>query len=148
MKNWCFITLVGMDIFQTWNSTFSISSCSCLCMTATANKITQKRIVKSLQLKKYSFINISPNRKNVKLHVSKSKTLYSEKELGWRLQSLREKNHVHEKTIIYCKSLKSISELYDYFIHELGDAAYTSKSEERTNEQLLVAMYHRRTLDH
>ena len=117
-------------------------------LTATADKKTQKKIVKSFALKKYKFISVSPNRKNVRLHVTKVKRLSPEKQLSWLEKELREKNTECSKTVIYCKSLKSISDLYEYFTQVLGEDVFSNRAEEQTTEHMLVAMYHRKTHHH
>ena len=63
-----------------------------IALTATFDKVTQKKIVKSLGLRKgYTFIQISPNRKNVKLHIIKVQKLQPTSNLAWLVSEIREK---------------------------------------------------------
>ena len=105
-------------------------------LTATADQQTQKRIVKSLALRRYTFICQSPNRLNVRLHVTKVKQLNPARDLNWLEKSLNERGNSHGKTIIYCKSLTTVACLYEFFSHSV-------KGDEK-----LVAMYHSKTHDH
>ena len=116
-------------------------------VTATADKKTQKKFVKSSSLKQHTLIHISPNRHNVKLHIAKFKSLDPNKDLDWLLKHVREQRQKVNKTIIYCMSLKHVSDLYEYFISEPGECAYFSDKYGQ-NKDLLVAMYHQKNLDH
>ena len=105
-------------------------------LTATASQQTQKRIVKSLALRRYIFICQSPDRLNVRLSITKVKQLNPARDLKWLEKSLNERGKNHEKTIIYCKSMTTVASLYEYFSHSV-------KADEK-----LVAMYHSKTRDH
>ena len=81
-------------------------------LTATASQQTQKRIVKSLALRRYIFICQSPNRLNVRLSITKVKQLNPARDLKWLEKSLNERGNNHEKTIIYCKSMTTVASIF------------------------------------
>ena len=124
----------------------AITTAPVVALTATADKATQKKIVKSLALRRgYTSIHVSPNRKNVTLHVVKVNKLVPSVHLRWLftlVQSLHEKL---PKTIIYCKTIAVVAEIYRSIVWELGKDALISNT---TGEQAsIVGMFHRKSLE-
>ncbi|XP_066925047.1 probable ATP-dependent DNA helicase RecS [Clytia hemisphaerica] len=89
-----------------------------LCLTATANKKTTKKIVNMLQLKNYKIERLSPEKPNVKISVNKVKITSDFEEIISYLKPLLEDfdRHGHcEKAIIYCSSIKLCGDIFMLF---------------------------------
>ena len=124
----------------------AVTTAPVVALTATADKATQKKIVKSLALRRgCTSIHVSPNRKNVTLHVVKVNKLVPSVHLHWLftlVQSLHEKL---PKTIIYCKTIAVFAEIYRSIVWELGkDALISNTTDEQTS---IVGMFHRKSLE-
>eukprot|EP00794_Sanderia_malayensis_P001713 gene1712-1911_t len=135
------------DSFAKLNSLRTVlPKCPVLALTATANSLTEKKIVKSLGMKKFSLIRVSPNRLNIRLSVVKFAKL-DPKLLSWIMDGLKKESGAYQKTIIYCQSVENVAKVFVYFKEELGDDVYDSSKQEKSIDTLLLGMYHRKTLD-
>eukprot|EP00794_Sanderia_malayensis_P004128 gene4126-4682_t len=123
-----------------------LPKCPVLALTATANSLTEKKIVKSLGMTKFSLIRVSPNRLNIRLSVVKFAKL-DPKLLSWIVEGLKKESGAYQKTIIYCQSVENVAKVFVYFKEELGDDVYDSSKREKSIDTLLLGMYHRKTLD-
>ena len=111
-----------------------------LALTATASKTTRLRFQRSLGLKSPHVIIRTPDRPNICLSVQKIKDVDC---FQFLVNSLKAEGVNHPRTLIYCKSIKDITELFMFFDKSLGDKGYVD-SEEKSQ---LFAMYFHNTLD-
>ena len=105
-----------------------------LCLTATANKSTTKKIVKLLHLKNYKTQRLSPEKPNVKISVKKLKITTDFDEVMIHLRPMiADLNEIGscEKTIIYCSSINLCGDVFELF-----DRKYRGNA---------VAMFHAHT---
>eukprot|EP00794_Sanderia_malayensis_P017125 gene17126-18846_t len=117
-----------------------------LALTATANKETERKIVKSLAMKRYTLIRVSPNKLNIRLSCVKVKKLHPEL-LKWVVDGLRRQNNKYPKTLIYCQSIENVSKVFVYLKEELGDDMYDVTKVERNVDALLVGIFHCKALE-
>ncbi|XP_019642067.1 PREDICTED: ATP-dependent DNA helicase Q-like SIM [Branchiostoma belcheri] len=93
-------------------------------LTATATEEIRKDILSSLCMDLDTFtVSVPSNRPNIMYHAVPS-SHDSRKEFGWLVEELKSKGQSCRKYIIYCRSIKSCSQLYDMFMTSLGDDAY------------------------
>ena len=116
-----------------------------LALTATANKVTERKIVKSLGIRNFTMLRVSPNRLNIRLSKMKVAKL-TPSILNWVVDGLRQEKEKYNKTIIYCQSIEAVSKVFTFLREELGQCAYDSTKEEQSVNSLLIGMYHRKTL--
>ena len=117
-----------------------------LALTATADKDLERKTVKSLGMKSFTMIRVSPNRINICLAKVKC-TKLSPTLLQWVVDGLKDKRKEYEKTIIYCQSIENVSKVYLYLKEELGSDAYDPTKRDKTANSLLIGMFHRKTLE-
>lgn len=117
-----------------------------LALTATADKDLERKTVKSLGMKSFTMIRVSPNRINICLAKVKCKQL-STTVLQWLVDGLKNERKLYEKTIIYCQSIENVSKVYLFLKEELGSDAYDPTKREKTANSLLIGMFHRKTLE-
>ena len=116
-----------------------------LCLTATAAASTRKTIAKVLSLKNPAFIEVNPDRPNIKYVVEKV-TNDPEKIFSWVVDSLKKKGVKADKTIIYCRSLKDCGLVFDSFRVGLrGELSFVSSGCSKTASNRLYAMYYSST---
>ena len=114
-------------------------------LTATASESSQTEICKSLEMVSPCIIAISPNRLNIRYSVyCVSKDL--ELRFTWLLEELRSNQASTAKTIVFCRSILSCSELYSFFDYNLKDDGYVTKVAKLENA--LFGMYHAKITDH
>eukprot|EP00112_Aurelia_sp_Birch-Aquarium-sp1_P011095 Seg2340.6 transcript_id=Seg2340.6/GoldUCD/mRNA.D3Y31 product="ATP-dependent DNA helicase RecQ" protein_id=Seg2340.6/GoldUCD/D3Y31 len=116
-----------------------------LALTATANSLTEKKIVKSLAVKSYPLILVTPNSLNIRLSIVK----YSmdPKLLYWVVDGIKKESGSYRKTIIYCQSVENVAKVFVYLKEELGHHMYDSSKQGKSVDTLLLEMYLRKTLD-
>ena len=111
---------------------------------ATASESTRMEICKSLEMVSTCIVAISPNRLNIRYSVySVSKDL--ELRFTWFLEELRCNQVSMVKTIVFCRSIASCSELYSFFDYSLKDDGYVFKVAKLENA--LFGMYHAKITD-
>ena len=93
-----------------------------LACTATVTKSIRDEIIQSLEMEGCEIISKSPDRPNIFYKVLRSTDM--ESDLKPYLESLKQLRIKSPRTIIYCRSLNMCSELYAYFLYELGEKAY------------------------
>uniref|UniRef100_A0A8C6WTJ5 DNA 3'-5' helicase n=1 Tax=Neogobius melanostomus TaxID=47308 RepID=A0A8C6WTJ5_9GOBI len=85
------------------------------------------RVKRQLHLENATVITASPNRENVRLEV-KSKGLSM------------------SPVLIYCRTLKDTGRVFCYLKAELGDFAWINQDPQRNQENMLIGMFHSKTL--
>lgn len=117
-----------------------------LALTATADKQTEKSIVKSLCMKRCLMLRVSPNRLNIGLFVFKRKKLVVG-ELQWIVDGLKKEREQFPKSIVYCKSIEDVAKVFTHIKEELGDISLYSSPCQSSSKSPLIGMYHRKTPD-
>jgi ATP-dependent DNA helicase RecQ len=113
-------------------------------LTATASDSTRKNICASLEMKDPVVVAISPNRLNLRYSVyavSKDSTT----RFTWLLEELRSKKLTTVKTLVFCQSIASCSELYSFFDLKLQEAGYVQGLLKLENA--MFGMYHAKITD-
>ncbi len=64
-----------------------------------------------------------------------------EEELEWLVKEMRELGQDTPKTIIYCGTINKVSDMYEFLVSELEEAAFGGDGE-KTFDNNLVGMYH------
>ena len=88
-----------------------VPSATCIALTATASRQLRVKIKKKLSMNSCYEVIDSPDRKNIKLFVTKIKASEEIKEtFQWLMTSLRKKEL--QRTILFCKSINDCSRIY------------------------------------
>ncbi|CAG2238573.1 recQ [Mytilus edulis] len=109
-------------------------------LTATSTKSMHSEILKKLQMKPNGTKTISklPERTNITYSLKKSSK--SVHELEWLLKDLKTNSVKTKKTVIYCRSILSCADLFEYFVSGI-------EHNRDILDNRLVAMYHRSTAE-
>ncbi|CAC5356293.1 recQ [Mytilus coruscus] len=109
-------------------------------LTATSTKSMHSEILKKLQMNPNVTKTISklPERSNITYSLKKSSK--SVHELEWLLKDLKTNSVKTKKTVIYCRSILSCADLFEYFVSGI-------EHNRDILDNRLVAMYHRSTAE-
>ena len=110
-----------------------------LACTATVTKSVCDEIINSLEMEGCEIISKSPDRPNSFYKVLRSTDM--ETDLNPYLESLKQLRVKSPRTIIYCRSLNVCSELYAYFLYELGEKAYYPDGADKVSNNRLLGFY-------
>ena len=117
-----------------------------LALTATATDEIVRDTLKGLAMKPSTHhISLSPDRPNIYLYKVKVKKGLSPA-FDWLINTIKEKANDTHRTIIYCKSQKDCGKLFKHFKYELGSFAYFPYGSEEISRNMLIGMYHAKTL--
>ena len=86
-------------------------------------------------------IVVSPNRKNVKLSVQKVKNDIP-KTFSWLADQVKKRGITSSRTLIYVKDYQRCGEIFNFFMHALGDKSYWPNSSTKKSTNQIIAMYH------
>ncbi len=100
--------------------------------------------MKSLAMKNFTMIRVSPNRLNIRLCCIKL-SKYDPSVLSWVVDGLKAERNTFPKTIIYCQSIEKVFEVFVLLKDELCKYAYLKEDEGL--DDLLIGMFHRKTLE-
>ncbi|XP_060559100.1 uncharacterized protein LOC132719355 [Ruditapes philippinarum] len=116
-----------------------------LSLTATCTPKIKEEIMTSLQLDECNtdIICKSANRENIFIICRKKLTREYEVELDWLVNHLKERGKNSKKSIVYCRSIDTVSEVFITVKRLLGDQAYSDGI--KCSQNLLVEMYHKCT---
>ena len=116
-----------------------------LAVTATSTPKVKDDVVSLLQLEeeKTVIVSRSADRPNIFISCQKKTTYEYKTELEWLIEHLRENGISSKKTIIYCRSIDTVSEIFISLKDALGEYAYVDKTPNVDN--LLIEMYHKCT---
>ena len=95
-----------------------------LALTATADKETQYVICENLLMLQPVTIFISPNRKNLRFTIIKTKKEDMHLHLDWLVDLIKEYGIDVPKTIIFCNTLSEIATVVDNLLYKLGNHAF------------------------
>ncbi|XP_069110005.1 ATP-dependent DNA helicase RecQ-like [Argopecten irradians] len=112
-----------------------------LALTATASPNSRQSLLKKLCMERGNIIVKNCDRKNINLNCIKAprdaKTAFL-----WLIECLKTEKQLCQKTVIYCRSIKSCSQLFKLFIDAIGYQAYCGP---KCAKKRLFAMYHHST---
>ena len=113
-----------------------------LALTATADISTQETICSQLCLKAdHTKILISPNRKNIRLSVTKVKKELMVTQLDWLVEEVKQKGGKMPKTIIFCNTIRDIAIVINLLLLKLGEYAYNPVGS-TSNNDFLIGIFH------
>ncbi|XP_070542619.1 ATP-dependent DNA helicase RecQ-like [Ptychodera flava] len=120
----------------------SLITCPFMILTATATENMRVKILSNLLLADHDVktIAIIPDRPNIFLHFKSESGMIFENELAWYLGHLRDKGENAKKAIIYCRTIKQVADVYEYFMAELGEKAWRGAA--RNVENRILDMFH------
>ena len=109
-------------------------------LTATASKTTKEKIIEALEMEEAVIINQNPNQKNIAYSVQAvsggANTTFAP-----FVKELRKNGASSERVVIYCQTLKVVSQVYGVFKGDLGGDMYVTPGEPKSS---MVEMYHSR----
>ena len=116
-----------------------------MALTATTTVKVKGDIMRSLHLEETDtdVIFRSPDRPNIYLQVLKRNCTDYSLSLQWFIDHIRKNGVLSKKTIIYCRSIDSVSEIFLTLKSCLGEKAYADGIKD--SNHLLVEMFHKRT---
>ncbi|XP_076088554.1 uncharacterized protein LOC143058932 [Mytilus galloprovincialis] len=114
-----------------------------LALTATSTYSSRKTIAHILGMNEYKLVMGSCDRSNINYFAQKVSFRLHDS-FHWVVSSLRDNCEQSPKTIIYCRNIKSCSQIYLYFLSELSEAAYIGTP---CAKNCLFAMFHHSTPD-
>lgn len=123
--------------------TFSPVVTPFLAMTGTADKKTQATIISLLSLQDPVKILISPERKNLRISVTKCKKTAMFGRLDWLIDLAIEKGVNMPKTIIFCNMMNEMASVCNYLLFKLGKDAYPKTASGARD--CIVGIYHSMT---
>ena len=114
-----------------------------LACTATVTKSIRDEVIKCLEMDGCEIISKSPDRPNIFYKVLRLTDMDSD--LKPYLESMKQLRVKSPRIIIYCRSLNTCSELYAYFLYELGEKSYYPDGAEKISDNRIFGMFHAHT---
>ena len=99
-----------------------------LALTGTADKETEKIIIKELAMKDPVKLFVSPNRCNLRLSINKVGRLDMLKQLDWIVEMIKTNGKETPKIIVFCDTMYSIASVFNYLMMSLGEKAFHPSS--------------------
>ena len=87
---------------------------------------------------------MSPNRKNITLHVQKIKNDV-ETHFKWIVDLIRQHRSEAPRILIYTRTIRECAQLYEYVTYELGNLCFWPEGASKKAANRLVVMYHSST---
>ena len=119
-----------------------------LCLTATANAMTRKKIINMLHMKNTQLVSLSPDKENIKYIVEMANKYGDlDKTFSWLIKDLKENGVNTQKTIVFCSSFKECGDIYDTLLQCLPEtylnyiAMYHAKTPTRIKDNVLYNNY-------
>ncbi|XP_063041289.1 probable ATP-dependent DNA helicase RecS [Engraulis encrasicolus] len=116
-----------------------------MALTASAETVNRNRVSHVLDMHSATRVTVSPNRNNIRLGLKR----VPEDDLDcmdWVATEVREKGLSMCPIIIYCAELVAVGKVFCHLKAELGEDAWVDKDPERKAANLLIGMYHCKTL--
>lgn len=122
-----------------------LSGTPVLALTASADTKNRGRVTKLLHMETATQVTVSPNRTNIRLGLSRvpADNLNC---MDWVVKEVKDKGLSMSPIIIYCRSLKSVGKVFCYLKAELGEDAWVDRDQDHKAENLLIRMFHSKTL--
>lgn len=112
-----------------------------LALTATATPSTKKKIMHSLAMQSCFEVVISPNRKNIRLHVQKG-SADIEENFSCLLDMVKENNITCPRILVYTQSVPVCSAIFTFLMRRLKNLAFWPHDARQISRNRMVAMYH------
>ena len=119
----------------------SVLQCPCLALSATATGRVLSDVKNTLQLHNCRVKAHPPDRANIYLELARRSSLLPDRDLAWIVAGLRAEKQHFNKTIIYARSINSVTELYAWLLGCLEEDVYVRPTVS-SDKQSMVAMYH------
>ena len=103
-------------------------------------------VIDKLDMKGCEMICVSPDRPNIYYEVRPRSTI--EDDFQPLVISLRAERNKASRVIVYCRSLKTVADLYAHFLYTLGVDSYHPPGAEQISDNRLFGMYHANTAAH
>ena len=118
-----------------------------LALTATSTPKIKDDVVSILQLEDEKTVIVSRSADRPNIYTSCQKKIFNdyEQELEWLVNHIREHGTNSKKTIIYCRSIDTVSQIFIFLKAALEEYAYVDKIP--NVENLLIEMFHKCTHD-
>ncbi|XP_066264510.1 ATP-dependent helicase wrn-1-like [Branchiostoma lanceolatum] len=153
----CLLAIDEVHCMTTWGASFregyskvssvrSLLSCPILMLTATATGRMVGEVMEQLHLDKgaVEMVSVLPNRPNIHLQVQKCSAELAT-ELAWLLTDLKEKGKDAERTIIYCRTITTVWQVFGWIMKELKDSGMAYTEEPHSVKNQVVDMFHGKT---
>lgn len=114
--------------------------------TATATHVVKDDVCKKLDMVGCKLVSVSPDRPNMYYEVCRSTDI--EQDFHSLLIELRTNRIKTNRLIVYCRSLNTCSDLYIYFLCNLGKLSYFPDGAEEISDNRLFGMFHSSTPPH
>lgn len=114
--------------------------------TATVTKAVRGDICNKLEMKGCRIVYVSPNKPNMYYEVVTRTDI--EEDFASVLSELRTHKISTQRLIVYCRSLNVCSDLYAYFISNLGEHSYYPLGAPHISDNRLFGMFHANTPAH
>ncbi|KAK6168569.1 hypothetical protein SNE40_021075 [Patella caerulea] len=123
----------------------SILCCPVMILTATSTDAVTNDIFKHLHLSQRDteIVFKTPDRPNIYIDFVKAEHSTMEKKLKWLIDHIISKGALSKKTIIYCRSIDRVSDIFLTLRETLGRHSYADGIAD--SEHLIVEMFHRLT---
>ena len=92
-----------------------------MALTGTADKETEKTVIKELAMKDPVKLFVSPNRCNLRLSINKVGRIDMLKQLDWIVEMIKTNGKETPKIIVFCDTMYSIASVFNYLMMSLGD---------------------------
>ncbi|XP_015255333.1 PREDICTED: probable Werner syndrome ATP-dependent helicase homolog 1 [Cyprinodon variegatus] len=116
-----------------------------MALTASADIVNRGRVTKLLNMEKATQVTVSPNRSNIRLGL-KHVPSHDLDCMDWVVTEAREKRLLMSPIIIYCRSLKAVGSVFCHLKAKLGEDAWVNRDPEHKAENMLIGMFHSKTL--
>lgn len=116
-----------------------------MALTASADIANRRRVTELLHLQRATQVTVSPNRENIRLGL-KQVDSHGLRCMDWVVSEVREKGLSMSPIIIYCRSLMAVGRVFCHLKAELGKDAWVNRDPEQRAENLLIGMFHSKTL--
>lgn len=116
-----------------------------MALTASADIQSRGKVTKILQMEKAIHITASPNKTNIRLgicQVPRDKMNC----LDWIVRCVEDKGTTMQPVLIYCPTMQLVGKVFGYLKAELQSKAWVDGDPDRKAENLLIGMFHSKTL--
>jgi superfamily II DNA helicase RecQ len=127
----------------TFNIKYNFADTPFLALTGTADKKTQGTIISLLSLHDPVKLLISPERKNLRISVTKCKKTTIFGKLDWLIDLALEKGVNMPKTIIFCNMMNEMASICNYLFLKMGKYIYYERAD--GERSCIVGIYHSMT---
>ena len=141
---WCIVR--GADFRPAYKRSTSLrgvfTDAVCVALSATVTEDIYSDVVISLHLcvDNTSVIALPPDRPNVYLDVISHSCMTLERDLEWLALAVESQQQRCPKTVIFCKSINAVADVYEWLVDRLGEKAFVQGA--HSNYNRLVSVFH------